>query len=564
MRIKTKLSLGTGFLFLIILLFGILSMVSIYRLKYDAGQIIKNNYETLVFCNRIQDALNKAGSKPGYINVIEENLGKQELNITELGEKEATSKLRKNFNLLKSGINTDSIQLNIRQALHDINELNQNGIFRKNAAAASTAETANNWLMLIFSVLILVSFTMAINFPGIISEPITSLNNGIKAILNKDYTQRIHLKQKDEFGELATAYNSMAEKLDEYEHSNLAEITFEKSRIETIINQMNDGIIGLDEKQHVLFLNEVAQQLLGLKEADIAGEYAADVALHNDLMRTLLQDKKQNRELKIFNGNRESYFQVEFLNVTNNKLSIGEVIILRNITPFHELNEAKTNFIATVSHELKTPIAAIKISAQLLADQRVGTVNAEQQDLIVNITDDANRLLKITSELLNMSQVETGKIQLKIEPVSCNEIIEEALNAVQNMLQQKQLNIWQEIEPGLLPVLADKEKTTWVLINFLTNAIKHSNESGQIVLKVHSEGNKTQFKVKDFGTGIEEKFLPHLFDRYYKTPDNISSPGNGLGLSLAKEFIEAQAGKVWVDSKPGLGSVFGFELPASR
>jgi PAS domain S-box-containing protein len=541
MRIKTKLSLGTGFLFLIILLFGILSMVSIYRLKYDAGQIIKNNYETLVFCNRIQDALNKAGSKPGYINVIEENLGKQELNITELGEKEATSKLRKNFNLLKSGINTDSIQLNIRQALHDINELNQNGIFRKNAAAASTAETANNWLMLIFSVLILVSFTMAINFPGIISEPITSLNNGIKAILNKDYTQRIHLKQKDEFGELATAYNSMAEKLDEYEHSNLAEITFEKSRIETIINQMNDGIIGLDEKQHVLFLNEVAQQLLGLKEADIAGEYAADVALHNDLMRTLLQDKKQNRELKIFNGNRESYFQVEFLNVTNNKLSIGEVIILRNITPFHELNEAKTNFIATVSHELKTPIAAIKISAQLLADQRVGTVNAEQQDLIVNITDDANRLLKITSE-----------------------IIEEALSAVQNMLQQKQLNIWQEIEPGLLPVLADKEKTTWVLINFLTNAIRHSNESGQIVLKVKNEGNKTQFKVKDFGTGIEEKFLPHLFDRYYKTPDNISSPGNGLGLSLAKEFIEAQAGKVWVDSKPGLGSVFGFELPASK
>ncbi|MEO5996589.1 MAG: ATP-binding protein [Chitinophagaceae bacterium] len=562
MRIKTKLSLGTGFLFLVILLFGILSLISIYRLKNDAGSILKNNYETLIYCNNMLEALDKVNREPGYRNVFAQNLGKQELNITEMGEREVTARVKKNFNLLKPGITDDSIKILIRQDIHDINVLNQNAIFRKNTIATNTAETANNWLMIIFSILILLSFTMAVNFPGVISEPITSLNEGIRAIVNKDYRKRIHLKQKDEFGELANAFNSMAEKLDEYEHSNLAKITFEKSRIETIINQMNDGIIGLDENKHILFLNVVAHKLLGLKESEIIGEYAVDVALNNDLMRTLLQDKIKNKELKIFSENKESYFQIDALTVVNNKLPIGEVIVLRNITPFHELNEAKTNFIATVSHELKTPISAIKISLQLLADQRVGEINTEQQDLVNSINDDANRLLKITSELLNMSQVETGNIQLKIEPVSCKEIIDEAVDAVQFILQQKKITLMQEVPPELPSILADKEKTSWVLINFLTNAIKHSNEAAQIILQIETRDNKIQFKVRDFGVGMEEKYLSRIFDRYYKVPDHSAS-GSGLGLSIVKEFIEAQSGKVWVESKPGSGSVFGFELPIS-
>lgn len=562
MRIKTKLSLGIGFLFFVILLFGILSMVSIYRLKNDAALIIKNNYESLVYCNLMQEALDKVPIDFGSKKVFEQNLRRQESNITEPGEMEATAMLRKSFNLLKAGTNSDSVNVIIRQALHDVIRLNQNAILRKNTVAANAAESSSNWLMLIFTVLILITFTISINFPRVISEPVVSLNEGIKAILNKDYGKRIYLKHKDEFGDLAVAFNSMAEKLDEYEHSNLAKITFEKSRIETIINQMNDGIIGLDEKQHILFLNVVAQQLLGLKEADIAGKYAVDVALNNDLMRTLLQNKQQHKELKIFSENRESYFQIEFLSVENKTQAIGEVIILRNITPFHELNEAKTNFIATVSHELKTPIAAIKISVQLLADQRVGNINPEQQELVNSIRDDADRLLKITSELINISQVETGKIQLKIEPVSCRDIIDEAVDAVQYILQQKGLTIWQEIAPNLPLIAADKDKTSWVLINFLTNAIRHSNESAQIILKVEAHKDKIRFTVKDFGEGMEEKHLPRIFDRYYKVPDQ-STTGSGLGLSVAKEFIDAQAGKVWVESKPGSGSLFGFDLPVN-
>ena len=307
-------------------------------------------------------------------------------------------------------------------------------------------------LTIIFTILTLVAFTFIYNLPGIISDPISSLSEGITEIANKNYTKRIYLKQKDEFGDLANAFNVMAGKLDEYESSNLAKIKFEKSRIETIINQMRDGIIGFDEKRNILFLNAVAENLLGLKEKDIMGKYAPDLALKNDLMRTLLQERQAKEELKIYADNKESYFNKDVLTVTNNEQVIGKVIVLRNITPFHELNEAKTNFIATVSHELKTPISSIKMSAQLLNDGRIGELNREQKDLTRSIQDDAERLLKITGELLNMAQVETGNIQLKMQGTQPESIVELSLSAVQFQAQQKNIELQKNLQPPTLPV----------------------------------------------------------------------------------------------------------------
>src|SRR6202011_1449630 len=172
-------------------------------------------------------------------------------------------------------------------------------IVRKNAVAQNTAERAKDILTILFTILTLVAFTFIFNLPGIISDPIRSLSEGILAVAGKDYKKRIYLRQGDEFGDLANAFNTMAEKLDEYENSNLAKMQFEKSRIETIINQMKDGIIGLDEKRNILFLNAVAEKLLGLKESAIAGQYAPDIAVSNDLMRTLLQSNPEKKELKI-------------------------------------------------------------------------------------------------------------------------------------------------------------------------------------------------------------------------------------------------------------------------
>ena len=562
LRLKTKLGFGLGFLFIVILLFGILGIFYINKLSSDTNNIIKNNYETLVYNNNMLKALEELPQNKKALDDFENNLKKQENNITEIGEKEATNDVRKNFDEIKSNPSNHENYVLIRQAIQVINDLNQNAILRKNAVAEKTASDATFWLTIIFSVFSLIAFTLVFNIPEVIAAPIRALSEGISAISDKSYDKRIYLNQDDEFGDLANAFNVMAQKLDEYEHSNLAKIKFEKSRIETIINQMKDGIIGLDEKKHILFLNAVAEKLLGLKEAEIIGKYTADIALKNDLMRTLLQNGNAN-ELKIYADNKESYFNKDILDVTNNNEVIGQVIVLRNITPFHELNEAKTNFIATVSHELKTPISSIKMSAQLLADNRVSALNADQTELLKSITDDADRLLKITSELLNMSQAETGNIQLKLQPVQPEVIVENALQAVLFQAQHKNISITKNLPSKLSSVYADAEKTSWVLINFLTNAVKYSPESSVIEISISQKENKISFAVTDHGKGIEEKYLPKLFDRYFKVPGTYERSGTGLGLAISKEFIEAQGGTIQVKSILNEGSIFSFTLTAA-
>jgi PAS domain S-box-containing protein len=563
-RLKTKLSLGLGFLFLVILTFGILSLYYINRLSGDANRILKNNYESLVYSNNMLKALEDIPVDSNAITIFNANLRNQEANVTEPGEKEVTEALRRNFKKLLSQRHDSASYPQLRESIRMINDLNQEAILKKNAIAGATAESAQLWLTIIFTTLILIVLTFIYNFPGVIAEPVAKLAEGIREIANKNYSKRIYLKQEDEFGELAQAFNSMASKLDEYENSNLAKLTFEKKRIETIINQMRDGIIGLDEKRHILFLNAVAEKLLGWKEADIIGKYAPDLALKNDLMRTLLQDDKNKKELKIYADNKESYFNKDVLNVMNNGQVAGQVIVLRNITLFHELNEAKTNFIATVSHELKTPISSIKMSARLLTDNRVGELNPEQQELTKSITEDADRLLNITSELLNMSQVETGNIQLKLQPARPVAIVEQAVQAVQFQAQQKNIILRVNLPADLPAVQADVEKTSWVMINFLTNAIRYSPDTSFIDIAADTKDNKVLFTVTDYGRGIDEKYLTRIFDRYFKVPGTHERNGTGLGLAISKEFIEAQGGTIWVKSRIGEGSLFGFDLARAK
>ena len=558
MKLKAKLTIGIGFLFVVILVFGILGIVSINKLSNDADNILKNNHETLVYNNNMLKALDEMPDNKHAFSDFELNLNKQERNITEFGEEDVTKQLRNIFEKLKQHPQDNIVLRDLRQAIQQINTINQNAILRKNEMAQKSASSAIFWLTIVFSVLTIISFTLTINFPDVISTPVKALAKGIKEIASKNYKNRIYLDQEDEFKELADAINTMTEKLDEYENSNLAKIKFEKRRIETIINQMSDGIIGFDENQHVLFLNVVSEKMLALNEKDIIGQYAPDIALQNDLMRRLLQDEEQH-ELKIYADNKESYFNKDILKVSNEGKVIGEVIVLRNITPFHELNEAKTNFIATVSHELKTPISAIKMSLKLLESSHTGTLNEDQQQLIESIKDDSNRLLKITGELLNMSQVETGNIQLNIQPCQPKDILQYAVDAVKVQAEQKHVVLTVKTSSNLPSVKADKEKTAWVLINFLTNAIRYSSQNGEVTIELKNDGDKVLFSVKDNGIGVDSKYINKIFDRYFQVP-GTSKTGTGLGLAISKEFIEAQGGTIHVESKYGKGSNFYFHL----
>ncbi len=464
------------------------------------------------------------------------------------------------FSKLKAnGVLHSDLKL-IKAALYKITDLNLQALLKKNNQAQVTADNVLATIAIIGAICFLIVFTFIINFPGYIANPIKQLTESIKQIANKNYHQRIHIKSNDEFGELAEAFNSMAEKLEQYENSNLAKIMFEKTRIEAIINNMNDAIIGFNENDIILFTNIRAAQLLGISQKNMVGKYVSHIAENNDLMKFLLTKNISSDAIKIFANNKESYFTQENILITSEEKSIGKVILLKNITQFQELDKAKTNFIATISHELKTPIASIKLSSKLLQDERVGQLNPEQQELINNIKDDSERLLKITGEVLNMAQVETGKIQLKFQKVAALDIVNYAVNTVKFQAQQKQITFNINMSEKLPHVIADMEKTAWVMVNLLSNAIRYSQENSSIKIKVIEHQNAVQFSIQDFGKGIDPKYHDKIFDKYFQIPGS-SKTGTGLGLAIAKEFIVAHNGQIGLESELNEGTTFYFNIP---
>lgn len=584
MRIKTKLRFGLGFLFALVLFFGGLAAFYLNEISKSSEVILKDNFETLAFAREMHRVLEEhdAPLSPEAIEHFEQQLQKQSNNITEPGEKNLTQQIRKDFNVIKINptriSSNNQIIKNIHRNIRRIEEINMQAIVRKNDKARASVKEATIYIGLLGTFSFLIIFSFIVNFPGFIANPLIELTEGIKEISRKNYQKRLDFPTYNEFGELAAAFNQMAVRLNEWENSNLSMIISEKLRIETIIEQMQDAIIGLNKEQEIIFINPVAERLLGIKQEKVKGISALGLAEKNDLLKNLLASKQSEKPIKIYSEGKESYFQLEsheivvphYYNKNEDVPMIktgepaGEVYILRNITRFRELDEAKTNFIATISHELKTPIASIQMSLKLLSDDRIGTINQEQLALINHIKDDSLRLLKITSELLDLAQVETGNIQLNFIATAPEQIVDYAINAVKFQADQKHIELQVLSSPSLPMIQADVEKTAWVLVNFLSNALRYSPEKSKVLIKVASVGNMVEFSVKDYGKGIEKQYQQRIFDRYFQVPTtDKKKSGTGLGLAISKDFIEAQKGEIFVESEIGAGSRFGFKLPTA-
>ena len=210
---------------------------------------------------------------------------------------------------------------------------------------------------------------------------------------------------------------------------------------------------------------------------------------------------------------------------------------------------------------MKTPLASSDFSLKLLEDNRVGQLTAEQKDLVQQLKNDNQRMLRILSELLNMSQVEAGKIQLTMQTVNPKSVVDASVQAVYSAAKEKQITVVQKIDDDLPVIKTDPDKINWVLNNFLTNAIKYSPEESEVMISVEHNNSSISFSVADKGQGIDEQYLGRIFERYFQVPGRSDKKGSGIGLAICKEFIEAMNGKIWVKSRTGEGSVFGFDLP---
>lgn len=439
-------------------------------------------------------------------------------------------------------------------------------------AAMPGLERALLWVSVTGGICILTGLFLLFWLPRSISRPIKELKQGILEIANHNYEKRLEMKGNEEFREVADSFNRMAERLTEYRASTLADILAAKKFLEAIVNSINEPIIGLNTEREILFINNEALNVLNLKRENVIRKSAEELSLKNDLLRRLIRELvtpgNKEESLKIYADNKESYFKASYIPINNTGVGqgephrLGDVILLKNITEFKELDSAKTTFISTISHELKTPISAIMMSLQLLEDKRVGVLNEEQGQLSKSIKENSQRLLEITGELLNMTQVEAGKLQMMPKITKPIELIEYAIKA--NQVQADKFNIQIEVEypeEKISKLFVDSEKIAWVLTNLLSNAIRYSKENGRVVIGAQQDGNYVELYVQDFGKGIDPRYHQSIFDRYFRVP-GTKVQGSGLGLSISKDFVEAHGGTLTVQSELGKGSRFVIRLKA--
>lgn len=569
MKIKTKLTLGVGLLFFLIVLLVGLGVRQVHKLSNDTENILVANYNSLDYSRMMLKELEKITHENKSFDRFDSFLKLQSQNITEIGEKEFTQTLTEDVAQFKNQ-KSQVLAAKIRTDLNDIMKLNMDAIQRKSDVASKTAQNAIFWISLTGATCFIIAFTLLINLPSSIANPIQNLTDSIRQIAAKNYRQRVHFENHNELGDLAKSFNTMAEKLQEYNESNLAKLMMSKKRVETLIDSMHDPIIGLDEANTIQFFNEEALKITALKLEDVIGKSGHEVALKNDLIRSLfqnLEDSGQSKNMKIYADNKESYFEKQLIPIVilptgeKEKKQFGSFIILRNITSHKELDEAKTNFISTVSHEFKTPIASMKMSLQLLENESIGQLNDEQKGLIHSIYDDADRLLKTTGELLNITQVESGKTKISLTNQNINEIVQQAVNETKNLAEKNKISLNLVLQNHIPHVKIDSDKTKWVISNLITNAIRYSYEDSKVTIKTEADNDKISILVIDNGIGISSQYKNRIFDKYFRIPGS-EKEGTGLGLAISKEFIEAQNGTISVDSELGSGSTFKITLKA--
>ncbi|MDM1049751.1 ATP-binding protein [Sphingobacterium hotanense] len=580
MKIKTKLNIGIGLLFLMILLLAFASTWYVSSLKQEADNVLAANYLSVEYARNMLGASDQySAGDTVALATLRSNLAKQKKNVTELSEKEITTNLELKLNRLLDNPSDQQHASELREELVNLMNVNMAAIVKKNDHTKLLANEAFLLISILGALSFLIAFVLWVNLPSNIADPIKKLTNSIREIAKQNYAQRLYFKGDSEFVDLANSFNSMAERLQEYSNSKLDHILQEKKRVEALVNSMHDPVIGLNDKKEILFINDEALQLIGLSREEVKLKPLQELANANDLIARIVEipEKTPERQvhaledntLNIFVDNKESYFEkqvyaIEIVPTGEQALQhVGEVIILKNITSFKELDVAKTNFIATVSHELKTPIASIQMGLELLNHPKTGELSENQRKLMEGIKDDSERLLRITSELLNMSQVETGNIKLFAQWCNPMPVITYALQATRLQAEQKHIELVTELDEDLPEVYIDEEKTAWVLTNFITNAIRYSAEHSKIIVSLAKKDAKLVFSVQDHGKGIDSSYKDRIFDRYFQIPGSMRS-GTGLGLSIAKDFIENQGGSIAVESSVGVGSTFSFSIPTNK
>jgi two-component system phosphate regulon sensor histidine kinase PhoR len=391
----------------------------------------------------------------------------------------------------------------------------------------------------------------------VLTRPIRDVTEASRWIASGELNQRIDTGATDETGELARSFNQMSMKLTEM----VDRMTEDRTRLSGILDNIADGVIMTDTEGNIIIANEAIKTIFRVNNEGLIGKSLIE-NLHDHEIGELLNSCLETGEEQTdqFESNHfKRYIRAIAVPVNGDKPK-GVLLLFQDLTELRNLQTMRRELIGNISHDFRTPLAGIKAMVETLRDGAVDDNNVAF-DFLSRIESEVDRLTQMVTELTELSRIETGGSELKLETVGINMLIEEVVNRLKPQAERKNITITVESTNGIPEIYVDNERVRQVLVNLLHNAVKFTGENGRIVVRYGVEKNMVRVDIIDNGIGIAEKDLPHVFERFYMADRSRTGGGTGIGLAIAKHVIEAHHVKITAQSIEGEGSTFSIFLP---
>ncbi len=608
MTLRGRLLLAQAPLALALVLVGVAAVLTLARVGRSGQEILQDNYRSVLAMQRVTEQLERMDSAALFIVAgerqrgdeqqaaqrpkLETELRVQEKNITEPGEAEATHRLneawtryRTDFDAFLALKDPAASRAHYFQALAPafleakaaaaaILDLNQDAMVRKSEALRQQSQRVNTLMVTAVLAAFLVGLFASTSLTHRALRPVAVLSQAVQRLGQGDLVARAVVEGKDEIAQLSRDFNTMAERLQQYRQSSLGELLQAQAASQAAIDSLPDPVMVFGAGGALLNVNRAAEDILRLSlegGGDVLARASPEVREVLERVRTHVHAGKGAYQPR---GYEEAVQVVapeghRWLLPRGNPVYgesgdvVGATVILQDVTRLRRFDELKNDLVATVAHEFRTPLTSLRMAIHLCAEGVVGPVTEKQADLLFAAREDCERLQGIVDDLLDLSRIQAGRLTLNLQRVSAGGLVDQALGAHRVAAEDRGVKLVQEIAPEAEEIEVDADRLQLVLSNLVGNGVRHTPSGGEVTVRVKREGPRVRFEVQDTGEGIPPEEQARIFEKFYRAP-GAPAGGAGLGLSIARDIVQAHGGEIGVVSAPGQGSTFWFTLPQPR
>jgi NtrC-family two-component system sensor histidine kinase KinB len=601
--LRRKLLFAQAPLAAVLAVLGAIALRTLSDLGRSSERILQANYRSVLAAQRMKEALERIDSAAAFralgrpdlsdaqaapnLARFEDELRVQEQNITEQGEGEATQALRAEWTRYVPAWQTyrelsDPAALRdrhfavmqpafvrVKAAADRILEINQDAMVRKSEEARRAAENSRALLLFATTAALGLGLLASASLTARALRPLSRLSMAVRGIGEGDLDARAHIEGEDELAEVGRELDTMADRLQEYRSSSLGELLQAQQASQAAIDSLPDPVVVLGVDGRVLNVNQSAETLLQI------GAGADPLARVQPEVRDAIERVRQHvvggkgayvprgldDALRVLTSGAERRLLPRAAPLYSEQGAVvGATIVLQDVTRLLRFDELKNDLVATVAHEFRTPLTSLRMAIHLCTEEVVGPLTPKQSDLLFAAREDCARLQNIVDELLDLSRIQSGAVELDRRQVAPLELVDIALSVHRPAARERHVELRREVSAELSPLSADAERLQIVFANLITNALRHAPAGTDVTVRAVPVDHAVRFEIRDAGPGVPPEQRARVFEKFARGQEQPG--GAGLGLFIAREIVTAHGGTIGVDSEPGQGATFWFELPA--